>query len=343
ENGNTIDYLSVANYIGQQDTNCTPAFDWTAASTNSHTIARFPDGTGDWLPTGSGKSGDDTEEGTNDTDDDGNPYPTITVTNVTVAKGETAEFVLTVEGDPVRGYAVEVDYQTVDATAVAGVDYDAESGTAIIPDGTSSFTVTVNTIADSPSGVVYFYLYLNDPVNGTIENHYPTGTILGPALAQWNMDQSVWSGTTDEVVDSSGNDYHGTANNGAITNDNTPAIPGSPGTCRYGTFDGSNDYIALPGFPDLTGSFTITTWINPHDIGNDQRIFADDENNSGGYAFSLGDGGDGRLRFFSRNVSPVSLDSPVVISANSWHHVAAVHNSHNKTRQIYVNGQLVAS
>ncbi len=157
-------------------------------------------------------------------------------------------------------------------------------------------------------------------------------------LGAWYMDEASWNGTADEVQDFSGDGNDGTGMNGVATLGGNQAIPGSPGTCRFGSFDGVDDYIALPGFPDVTNSFTITAWINPNVINKDQRIFVDDETNTGGYAFSLGDGGDGRLRFFSRGVSPISLDSPAVITAGTWYHVAAVHDVSAKTRQLFVNG-----
>lgn len=160
-------------------------------------------------------------------------------------------------------------------------------------------------------------------------------------IGEWNMDESGWNGSAGEVTDNSGNGHNGTAVNGATTSNLTPAKPGSPGTCAYGEFDGNNDYVALPNFPNLTESFTITAWIRPNRISGDQRIFADDEHNSGGYALSLGDGGNGRLRFFSRNANPVSLDSSAVISTGTWYHVAAVYNATTHTRQIFVNGVAV--
>ncbi|WP_428607793.1 DUF6701 domain-containing protein [Sedimenticola sp.] len=159
-----------------------------------------------------------------------------------------------------------------------------------------------------------------------------------PKLAEWRMDETSW-GT---VQDATGNGYDGTALNGAVTAGSDPAIPGSPGTCRYGTFDGNNDYIDLAGLPNLTESFTITAWIKADEVGKDQRIFADDQSNSGGFALSLGDGGDGKLRFFSRQVNPISVDTQsAVISAGTWHHVAAVHDVKAKTRTIYVDGVAV--
>ena len=163
-------------------------------------------------------------------------------------------------------------------------------------------------------------------------------------VAWWKMDEPAWTGAGAELLDASGNGHDASAVNGLVNGDLSPAKLGSPGTCRYGDFDGVNDYIAVPGsVPNLTGDFTILSWINARELGKDQRIYADDENNSGGFAFSLGDGGDGRLRFFSRNVSPIIVDTQsAVISANTWHYVAVVHNAAAKTRQIYVDGVAVA-
>jgi hypothetical protein len=138
---------------------------------------------------------------------------------------------------------------------------------------------------------------------------------LPPATwAEYRLDEC--SGTS--VADSSGNSYDATMINGPV--------PGSSGAlCKGVAFDGSNDYIRLPaGFPNMAASFTITAWIHTtHDWVSggqkDMRIFTDDENNTGGYSFSLGDGGwdydsggipAGRLRFYNRSLNPVIFDSP---------------------------------
>ena len=80
--------------------------------------------------------------------------------------------------------------------------------------------------------------------------------------SSWHFDESVWPGTAGAVIDSSGNGYNGTAMHSAMTSGTTPAIAGSPGTCRYGTFDGATQYVAAGG-PHLTGPFTVTAWIRP--------------------------------------------------------------------------------
>ena len=156
-------------------------------------------------------------------------------------------------------------------------------------------------------------------------------------LANFQMDKVNWDGSLAEVVDETGN-FNSTAVNGATTDGALPALSTNPGTCRYGSFN--DNYVALPdSFENLQGSFTITAWINPSNLNSGSRIFADDEFNQTGYAFSLGDPGNGKLRFYSRGVSPISVDTTTSIIANEWTFVTAVHDSDNKTRQIYINGE----
>ncbi len=155
-------------------------------------------------------------------------------------------------------------------------------------------------------------------------------------IAGYHLDESGWSGAPGEVKDSSGNNYNGEAKNGASTAGASPAIAGSPGTCRYGAFDGTQ-YVEIPGFPNLTDDFTITAWIrttNRNRAG--QRVFQDDQHNTGGYSVSLGDGGAGRVRFYARGTSPVSLDSPAVVQNDTWYFVAAVADITNHVKRLYV-------
>lgn len=160
-------------------------------------------------------------------------------------------------------------------------------------------------------------------------------------IAHYRMDEASWSGVAGGVLDSSGRSHHATALNGAASGGATPAIPGSPGTCNHGIFDGSNDYVALPSsFPNLVTDFTITAWIRTtNNAKSGQRILIDDQNNTQGYGFSLGDGGAGRIRFYTRSVNPIILDTPNVIQNNTWYFVAAVASMAAKTKSIYVYSQ----
>jgi MSHA biogenesis protein MshQ len=169
-------------------------------------------------------------------------------------------------------------------------------------------------------------------------------------LAEYRMDEASWNGTAGEVLDNSGSGNNAQSFNSANTAAITPAIAGNPGTCGYGVFDNggtiTQGYVQTP-LPNLTTDFTITAWIRTtNNAVSGQRILIDDQNNSGGYGFSLADGTAGLLRFYSRGIAPVILDSTYTIANNTWYFVAAVADITNRIRTIYVYsaaGTLLAS
>lgn len=118
----------------------------------------------------------------------------------------------------------------------------------------------------------------------------------------------------------------------------------SPGRiCTADSFDGNTGHIGLPAsFPKLGSApgytnFTIASWIySTNAAKSGQRIFVDDQNNTGGFAISLGDGGAGMVRFFSRAVNPIIFDSPAIVSSNNWYFVVATHNAVTKTRRLII-------
>ncbi|WP_036303061.1 DUF6701 domain-containing protein [Methylotenera sp. L2L1] len=182
--------------------------------------------------------------------------------------------------------------------------------------------------------------------NCTPSNSKCTAPPAPAPIAEFRMNESAWSGTTGEVIDAIGS-YSGVAASLNATKPSTanlsPAIAGSPGTCRYGVFNRTNkDYVALPSsLPNLGAngtSFTITAWVRTTNNSlSGQRIFVDDENNSGGFGFSIGDSGVGGLRFFSRGTpSALSLDTGNIIANNTWYFVAAVADIPNKRKHIYI-------
>jgi hypothetical protein len=163
-----------------------------------------------------------------------------------------------------------------------------------------------------------------------------------PALvALYTLDDQTWN-------DSSGNGYNGAVGGFSGTaptfSSVFPALGNSTtGTCGYRAFNRPDKtYIYLPSsFPNMGASgaaFTITAWIRTTDNTQPgQRILIDDENNSSGYGFSLGDNGTGMIRFFTRGTpSALILDTPNVIANNTWYFVAAVADVPTKTKHIYV-------
>lgn len=161
-------------------------------------------------------------------------------------------------------------------------------------------------------------------------------------LAVWPFDACEYE-TVNGASDALGQ-YNGTYTNGAATTD-------SGKLCRSLTLDGQDDYVALPGdFPNFSGEndFTIMAWIKAEWTDgeqNDMRIVVDDQHGSGGYGLSLGDGGNGRVRFFTRGANPTYIDTDAVIEQGQWHHIAIVHQNINKNkgkRWLAVDGQWAA-
>lgn len=352
QNGDTVDYLSVDGYSSFGDSSCEFQYDTAYAGGNNFNIQRQPDGYGDWDDTGGGNSGDETENDSN-TEVSANS-PAVSVRDVSALSNSIMTFVFTLSAPTLTD--VEIAYSSLDGTAIGGSDYLGVSGTVTIAAGQTSASVPVS-ILNTGNIPSYFYLLVEEVLsvdkkgvaNAKITNNLATGTILGSSgmVTSYFFNESAWDGTAQEVVDSGVNGYHATSVSGATTAITSPALPGDPGTCAYGEFDGVDDYVALPDtYPDLTADFTITAWIRTRDNSQPhQRIFVDDANNSQGFGLSLADTDNddpdntGQLRFYSRSTSPISLDTPAVIENDQWYFVAAVADMASKTKRIYVYAQ----
>lgn len=159
-------------------------------------------------------------------------------------------------------------------------------------------------------------------------------------IAEYRMDECSWSGAIGEVLDNSSNGYNGTLQKKTMIL-NTGIIGNAPTS-----FD-ADSYVEIPNFPDLTADMTITAWFKTTDVSKaGQRIFEDDQSNTGGYAISVGDGGNGTIRFYDRSQNNSGIiDSDAVLENNTWYFVAAVTDIANSTRYLYLynaNGTLIS-
>lgn len=166
-------------------------------------------------------------------------------------------------------------------------------------------------------------------------------------VSYWAMDEFSWSGASGEVLDSSGNGNNGTAQNGADTDGVTPAIAGDPGTCRYGEFDGTDDYIQVPGISNtLNATASLAFWIRTSQAGNNTVWEA-----PGVAGVELNAGTDdifwgwldasGRIGVSVGNNN--TTRSNASINNGAWRHVVLTRDHQAGTYKIYVDGALDAS
>jgi len=86
-------------------------------------------------------------------------------------------------------------------------------------------------------------------------------------VGYWKMDEASWSGTSADILDSSGNGNEGTANcSGASCTKPTGGAAGKFG--NGGSFDGSQDYVSFSGgYPlSVPQQLTVSFWMNPNAV-----------------------------------------------------------------------------
>ncbi len=177
-------------------------------------------------------------------------------------------------------------------------------------------------------------------------------------LVDYRFDELLWTGATGEVLDSSGNDYHGTAINNLSTMAVSPAIAGNPGTCRYGNFNGSGQYVEdsnADQYLEGLSAVTVMAWIRNADASShDRGIFTTGAPNNNDNRFALrydasgASTGHNRLLKASINTSACNDGSDCLQvetesnlqSDNVWQHVAMTWESGEKIR-IFIDGSEV--
>jgi MSHA biogenesis protein MshQ len=347
-NGWPIDYLSV-NLLRQWPWSCNFAYDTTANDTSSFILARFEDGTGDWMAVSSGNSGDETEEDSNDVVN-GQYWPRLYVETTTVFVGETAYVVLTLideNGDvTTSNTSISFAYTTEDGTALSGQDYAATSGIVTIAAGVSQTSIPIDTYNSGfLTGDSLFYLHLSDPSGVTLLNNYPQIVLkpLPAASHHWPFDSCDWQGSSSEVDDVVGaND--GTAMNGMTTID-VATVTGP--LCRAATFDGVDDYIAMQNaLNPLRGTATLSFWVRTTQVGDNTAWRAPGvsgvEQDAGTNDIFWGFiDGTGHIGVSIGNNSGVKSSS--VINDGIFHHVVLTRHDQTGIVQVYVDGQLSGS
>ncbi len=166
-------------------------------------------------------------------------------------------------------------------------------------------------------------------------NNAANANISEGLVAHWKMDEANWSGTANEVRDSSGNAHHGTAHGGA-----TP-VAGKIGNTA--SLDGVNDWIEFPDHTDFhVQNFSISAWVKPSSLSPGfSTIFTKDDWNVG-YQLLLGE--DSSVKLFIAGNGQWQTNCSKTLSPNlllnRWTHL--VGTCDEKNLKIYMDGQLIA-
>jgi Big-like domain-containing protein/Calx-beta domain-containing protein/K319-like protein/uncharacterized protein DUF6055 len=112
--------------------------------------------------------------------------PSLSIADMQIPEGNsgtsTMAFAVTLSAPINR--AVTVQYATHDGTATAPSDYQAASGTLVIPANATSASIPVQIIGDTvPEPDETLTLVLSNPTNATLANATATGTILNDDIA----------------------------------------------------------------------------------------------------------------------------------------------------------------
>ena len=102
--------------------------------------------------------------------------PSLSISDVLAREGTGATFTVTLAGTTLR--TVTVSFNTIDATAKAGSDYSARTGTLTFAPGEKEKTITVTVLDDTVAEPTEdFFVGLGDPVNATITKNRGLGAI----------------------------------------------------------------------------------------------------------------------------------------------------------------------
>lgn len=287
-----------------------------------------------------------------------------------VTEGNVASYSASISANSVPTKAVIVNY-TVSGTATSGDTNLPNSGSVTIDPSNSNspnsatidFTVTNDTVYEPIKTIILTITSISSADSGVrLDTSARTMTIVlndddHPILeAEYQMDETGWSGIAGEVNDTSGYIRDGAAAGASgvpSTKWTSPAKSGNPGTCAYGEFNGGSTRqsvdmgavdLGLGGQTGMTVSAWVRWTISPQTGNQSANIIS---NNS----TSNADVGQFWLQHSSLNTTNDSFQFAVKTAStrayvssttkpvqNQWYHVVGIYDGAKLA--IYVNGSL---
>jgi MSHA biogenesis protein MshQ len=160
-------------------------------------------------------------------------------------------------------------------------------------------------------------------------------------LIEYHFDELSWTGSANEVIDSSGNNYNGTAIGGITTATgkicNAAQIPNNNSASTFEAVDTGVDLDTVIG-----SSGTISLWYKGDsgwNSGTDKRLF---DATDGDKYFFAEIGADGRVKFRFEDGNDGdyqrTTDNAFSVGAGVWKHLTFVWDVSNITAKIFVDG-----
>jgi hypothetical protein len=168
------------------------------------------------------------------------------------------------------------------------------------------------------------------------EDYWHVDDVCLGSSSHWGLEETSWTGAAGEVIDDT-NGQNGTVFGGATTaNSNpSPAINGDPGTCRYGNFDGVDDYVEIPDSPslDLPTSLTVAAWVRVRSTPPELYTIASKDTN---YEFHIDNGRHVYWWWNDSGGAAHSITTATTIALNTWVHIAVTYQAGSQV--IYIDG-----
>ena len=154
----------------------------------------------------------------------------------------------------------------------------------------------------------------------------------GGLVGYWKMNEPSWNGTAGEVIDSSGNNNHGTAKNGANT-----SAGGKIGRCGY--FDGNNDYVDVGSDSSLdVDKVTVMAWVNVNLYHNGKILCKSPQNSTNiDFLFFIGTDAKAYFRHYDGS-SWHGVGSNDRMYSDRWYHIAGTFDG--MSWKIYIDGEV---
>jgi len=175
------------------------------------------------------------------------------------------------------------------------------------------------------------YNFTSSNLNNLNPHGFCSGTSVPTLVAHYAMDEVSWGSVLDST-----SGFNGIAYNGANTVGNS---------CRYGQFDGVNDYVQIPHNDALNGSTDLTyvAYIRPDSWSGTNLIMAKSVHGGGSGRAQMGifsEGGvlKGRVETLAGRYE---IQAPLPAVAGDWIQVALVFNGTSLT--LYQNGVSIAA